>query len=221
LTAKKFGLNLQLRFIFPVIVILLVLGCSSVRDDAFLGTVLTESPKATDFSLIDQFGETVSLSDYQHKVVILTFVYTACNDICPSIAHGLINAEKYLIDENNEIATLLISVDPLGDTVNSAKEFLQDYGMLNKWQYLLGKEEDLEPIWAAYYISASIKELDSTFTESNSKDELQTQLLKNYSVNHQGPVYIIDRTGNARSVFTFPFDPEELANDVKLLLEEN
>ena len=55
MTAKKFGLNLQLRFIFPVIVILLVLGCSSVRDDAFLGTVLTESPKATDFSLIDHF----------------------------------------------------------------------------------------------------------------------------------------------------------------------
>lgn len=221
MAANIFALNLQFRFIFLVIGLLVVTGCGSVNDDEFLGTVLSESPKATDFSLVDQFGEMVTLSDYHHKVVILTFVYTACNDICPSIAHGLKNAEKYLIDENNEIVTLLISVDPLGDTASSAKEFLQDYGMLNKWQFLLGKEEDLESIWAAYYVSASIKESDSVKVEANSKDELQKQLLKTYSVNHQGPVYIIDRAGNARSVFTFPFDPEELANDVNLLLKEN
>ena len=64
-----FGLNLQLRFIFPIIVLFIITGCTSVRDNTFFGTVLSKSPKATDFSLVDQFGQRVRLSEFQNKVV--------------------------------------------------------------------------------------------------------------------------------------------------------
>ena len=174
-----------------------------------------------DFSLVDQFGETVRLSDYQNQVVVLTFVYANCNEICPVIAHHLKDTEKYLSYEPNEIAIFLISVDPEGDTVESTQEFLSKYGMLEKWKYLVGEEEALKAVWRAFYISTSVKEGDPIANGSNSKDALETQLLANYSVTHQGPVYLIDRTGHSRSVFTLPFEPEDLANDMKILLEEN
>ncbi|PZC46481.1 MAG: Cytochrome oxidase Cu insertion factor, SCO1/SenC/PrrC family [Chloroflexi bacterium] len=221
MAVKIFRLNLQLRFIYLIVVLLIMPGCNSVRDNTFLGTVLSKSPKAMDFSLVDQFGQSVRLSEFQNKVVVLTFVYTSCNEICPSIALKLKDSERYLVDQTDEISTLLISVDPRGDTLNNTQKFLQDYGMVNKWKYLVGTEAELKPVWDAYYVSTAVKEVDTSLSESASKDEFQIELLQNYSVTHQGPVYIIDRTGHARSVFTLPFDPEDLANDIKLLLDEN
>ena len=218
---RTFGINLSRTFIIASLVLFIFTGCNSVNDRSFAGTVLSAAPKAIDFSLVDQFGETVRLSDYQNQVVVLTFVYTACNDICPVIAHHLKDTEKHLSYEPNEIAILLISVDPGSDTIKSTQQFLSDYGMLEKWQYLVGEEEALKAVWSTLYISTSIKEGDSVANDSNSKDALETQLLANYSVTHQGPVYLIDRTGHSRSVFTLPFEPEDLANDMKILLEEN
>ncbi|MBA2453230.1 MAG: SCO family protein, partial [Chloroflexia bacterium] len=43
----------------------------------FVGTDLDEAP-AADFSLVNQFGEPVSLSDQSGKVTVLTFLYTNC-----------------------------------------------------------------------------------------------------------------------------------------------
>ena len=93
--------------------------------------------------------------------------------------------------------------------------------MVTKWKYLVGQEQELEDIWSAYYVSSLINESDAYSGQSNSRDALETELLNNYSVTHQGPVYLIDRTGHARSIFTLPFDSEDLANDIKLLVKEN
>ena len=123
MTVKTCGINLLLRFICIGIVLLLFTACSSENDGSFSGTVLSAAPEAMDFSLVDQFGETVRLSDYQNQVVVLTFVYANCNEICPVIAHHLKDTEKYLSYEPNEIAIFLISVDPEGDTVESTQEY--------------------------------------------------------------------------------------------------
>ena len=74
MTVKTCGINLLLRFICIGIVLLLFTACSSENDGSFSGTVLSAAPEAMDFSLVDQFGETVRLSDYQNQVVVLTFV---------------------------------------------------------------------------------------------------------------------------------------------------
>lgn len=218
---RTFGINLSRRFIIASLVLFIFTGCNSVNAPSFAGTVLSQAPEATDFTLLDQFGETITLADYKNQVVVLTFVYTACNDICPLIAHRLKEAEKYLIDAADEIAILLISVDPDRDTVSNRQEFLNSYGMVTKWKYLVGQEKELEDIWSAYYVSSLINESDAYSGQSNSRDALETELLNNYSVTHQGPVYLIDRTGHARSIFTLPFDSEDLANDIKLLVKEN
>lgn len=38
---------------------------------------------APDFKLVDQTGDRASLSDFKDKVVILNFVFTNCQDVCP------------------------------------------------------------------------------------------------------------------------------------------
>ena len=102
LTVRTFGINLSRTFIIASLVLFIFTGCNSVNAPSFAGTVLSQAPEATDFTLLDQFGETITLADYKNQVVVLTFVYTACNDICPLIAHRLKEAEKYLIDAADE-----------------------------------------------------------------------------------------------------------------------
>ena len=50
--------------------------------------VLPGSP-ALDFSLRDAYGRAVSLSGQRGRVVLLTFLYTQCRDVCPIIADHL------------------------------------------------------------------------------------------------------------------------------------
>ena len=40
-----------------------------------------------------------------------------------------------------------------------------------------------------------------------------------YLVTHSAPVYVIDSDGIRRVLFTPPFNPEDLAHDVRLLLQ--
>src|SRR5215470_1019174 len=44
---------------------------------------------APNFRLSDQFGNPISLSQFQGKPVVLTFLYTHCPDTCPLIADKL------------------------------------------------------------------------------------------------------------------------------------
>ena len=38
-------------------------------------------------NLQNQFGNTVSISDYRGQVVVLTFLYSYCEDICPIVSN--------------------------------------------------------------------------------------------------------------------------------------
>ena len=66
-----------------------LMGCSTGGGDAeFSGTVIEDRREAQDFRLTDQFGRSVSLGQLnEDRVVVLTFLYTYCPDICPIVAH--------------------------------------------------------------------------------------------------------------------------------------
>ena len=63
-------------------------ACAST-DEPLLGTVLTTSDPAPPFRLHDHFGQQVALSDFDGRVVLLTFLYTYCQDVCPMVAGHL------------------------------------------------------------------------------------------------------------------------------------
>ena len=57
---------------------MICLGWPAAADDA-----LSELGPAPAFSLMSQDRRPVSLIDLRGKVVAVTFLYTACPDICP------------------------------------------------------------------------------------------------------------------------------------------
>ncbi len=203
----------------------LLAACGESSPAELRGTILNPPQRATDFTLVDQFGESVSLSQKRGEVVVLTFLYTYCPDICPVVASHLTDIHEQLAKDGDIVkafSIIAVSVDPERDTVERAHEYSTQYGMLSDWAYLVGTESELSEIWDAYYVSPAPRQGDEPETDpldqDGSIDALLDLIGAAYTVDHQAPVYVIDRDGMMRSLFTLPFSPEDIAADVRSLL---
>ena len=149
-----------------------------------------------DFRLRDQDGKTVSLSALRGRVVVLTFMYTTCRDTCPLTATQIRGA---LDDLRQPPPALAVSVDPVNDTPERAREFLFKRSLNHdRMRFLLGNRAQLQPIWKAYGIQPQGKKFD-----------------------HSAYVLLIDRHGRQRIGFPVQqLTPEGLAHDIRRLQAE-
>lgn len=155
---------------------------------------------APNFTLTDQNGAQVSLAQFRGKPVILTFLYTHCPDACPLTAERLHEAMLALGPDASKIGVLAVSTDPVGDTMSAAQHFSQTHNMQNYWHYLIGTRAQLSPVWNSYSIY------------------VQNQPT---STNHSLAIYIIDKQGHERTLFTdTSFTPDQIKQDMQILLKE-
>lgn len=219
-------LRLRLASLAPLPIALLLACATPASPDSFEGTVLTANAPATGFRLTDQFGESVALSDFKGKVALLTFLYTDCPDVCPIAANHLRQASRLLSEDGADIAIVVVSVDPDGDSVDAARAYSERWGMTERWAYLVGSEEALRPIWAAYYIDPYLHgpgrkgastESASSLPQTASGGGVGALAAQTGRIIHSAPIYLIDADGIMRVVFTMPFETEDLVNDVRLL----
>ena len=87
-----------------ILLIVPLAGClETVGDSSFNGIEYRDPIEAPDFTLVDQDGNNVTLSDYEGKVVVLAFIYTSCPDVCLIISSNLqwakMNLQEDLADE--------------------------------------------------------------------------------------------------------------------------
>jgi protein SCO1/2 len=162
---------------------------------AFAGALRPDIPPQ-DFRLRDQDGRLVSLRQFRGRVVVLTFLYTTCRDVCPLTATQIRGA---LDDLDRPVPALAVSVDPRNDTPERAREFLFRRGLAHdRMRFLLGSRAQLQPIWKAYGIRPQGAAFD-----------------------HSAYVLLIDRHGRQR--IGFPVQelvPEDLAHDIRRLQAE-
>ena len=202
------------------------MACSSPVE--LVGTELTARETAASFTLTNQFARPVSMTDYRGKVVVLTFLYTNCPDICPVTTANIREAYDLLGDVVGEVAIVAVSVDPERDTTEEARAFSDRWQMTDRWDFLTGPRDDLEAIWKAYYVdpapnSSSAEQDASDATppaqRASGVEALRQDIVEQYLVTHSAPVYVIDRQGIVRVLHTLPFEPASLAQDVRLLID--
>jgi len=161
----------------------------------FRGALRPEGIPPTDFRLRDEQGRAVSLADLRGEVVVLTFLYTTCEDTCPLAADQIRGA---LDDLGHDVPALAISVDPANDTQREAKRFLLKRRLTGRLRFLLGERAALAPIWKAYGIAPQKDAFD-----------------------HTAYVLLIDREGRQRIGFPVSkLTPEALAHDIAKLESE-
>jgi protein SCO1/2 len=156
------------------------------------GFVRPPGATAPDFRLRDQDGKQATMAEYRGRPVIVTFVYSNCRDTCPALVDQVRGA---LDDTGADVPLLAVSVDPAGDTVASARRFLNERRMTGRARFLLGDERRLAPVWKGYGVLPQRGALD-----------------------HSASVVLVDAQGRQR--VGFPYDqltPEALAHDIRRL----
>jgi protein SCO1/2 len=163
--------------------------------DGFRGALRPEIPPQ-DFRLRDEEGRPVTLAGLRGEVIVLTFLYTTCEDTCPTAVAQIRGALDTL---GHDVPSLAISVDPENDTPDSARRFLLKQRVPNgRVRFLLGDRATLRPIWKAYGIAPQKDEFD-----------------------HSAYVLLIDRKGRQRIGFPVSqLTPEALAHDIAELERE-
>ena len=208
-----------------------LLGCFNGGEEVGLsGTIIEDRREATNFRLTDHLGNSASLNQYNDgRVVVLSFLYTYCPDVCPIVAHHIKSVHESLGDDAGDVSIVIVSVDPERDTVERAREYSEAWGMTGSWAYLVGSEDELEPVWDAYYVSpAALEEFRATDVPEEWKvdrvrgvDALSRDIASRYTVSHQAPVYLIDRQGRMRVLHSLPITPTDVVSDIRALLRED
>jgi protein SCO1/2 len=161
----------------------------------FEGAVMPAGVRAPDFTLRDQDGKQVSMRALRGRPVIVTFLYTTCDDTCPAQAQTVRGA---LDDLGEDVPALAIAVDPPRDTAARARTFLAKARALGRINFVLGTRAELAPLWKRFFIRP-----------------------QSINQEHQARFTLVDKKGFQR--IGFPGDqatPETLAHDVKLLEQE-
>ena len=166
------------------------------------GTSLGKADVAPDFRLHDTGGQAYSLGQFRGKVVVLTFLYTHCPDVCPLTA-DLLRRVDQIAGRHPDVVYLAVSVDPTGDSPESVAQFTNDHrlGELgDRWHYLVGDAAELSPIWQSYYI----RDHDPAAEGSE--------------VDHASAIYFIDKQGNRRVLDHVDTPPDAMARNERVLV---
>src|ERR687891_2085842 len=115
----------------------------------FEGAVMPKNLRAPDFELKNQDGDTISMRDFRGEPVIVTFLYTTCEDTCPVQAQTVRGA---LDDLGEDVPAIAIAVDPPTDTPEGARAFLSEQHALGRLDFVLGSRAELRPLWNGFFI---------------------------------------------------------------------
>ncbi len=97
------------------------------------------------FSLTDQNGRRIALTDFGGKTVIVTFLFTNCTDVCPLLPQMLARVDlRFSEAEKTKFHFVGISIDPRRDTPMQMKKFLREHGLSeSRWTLLTGSLKEL------------------------------------------------------------------------------
>jgi len=217
-------------------IFVLALAGLKPTSERFAGTVLEPPLPAADFILKDADGQTFRMADAGDRVVVLTFLYTSCNDVCPFIGAKLRAAADLLTaDRSARVEFVVVSTDPEGDTPQQVSAYSKELGMEGRWRYLVGSKADLEPVWKAYYIGTPIVSgqpagvsdadlrlggllrglSDAAVADAN---RLRARFAGKVDVSHSTPVWVITGGNAIRLKHGQDLDPADLASDVRKLV---
>jgi protein SCO1/2 len=169
-------------------------GSSQLPATRFAGAIRPESPPVR-FALRDQDGKLITASGLRGQPVIVAFLYSTCENECPTMAQQIRGALDRL---GRDVPVVAVSVDPATDTAQSAQRFLSAQQLGGRMNFLLGSDRTLQPVWREFGIEPQKEGRE-----------------------HTAIVVLLDASGRQRIGFPLSeLTPEGIAHDVRLLQRE-
>ena len=178
-------------------------GCDSQPRTPFNGVDVTGSDMGRELHLLDFNGKPRSLEEFRGKVVLVTFGYTQCPDVCPTTMLELAQVKKELGADGARVQGVFVSVDPERDTPEILKAYVGNFGP--DFVALRGTPEETK---------AAAKAFKVFYSKVPGKTETS------YTIDHTAGEYVFDTRGRVRLFTRYGSGAEALKNDLKILLAE-
>ena len=201
LTPTRLAIGL---FLMALLSISAPISFASINGVGDLDRVRVVSPPRVikEAELIDQTGEPFKLSELNGRIALIFFGFTNCPDVCPLAMQRLLLLADSRKFEDNEIAYVMIGIDPARDTPEAMQKFL--LGFSDEFIGLSGDKRQLKTV---------SKNFSASFFKENSNSDGE------YSVSHSPQIFVLDQQGQLRAEF-YDAPVESMATVVRALLDE-
>lgn len=153
-----------------------------------------------DFSLRDQENNIFRFQSSRGKVVLVTFIYTTCPDVCSLLTAKFASIQRALKRENqNDYLLLSLTTDPQRDTAATLKSYAERFRAdFRHWRFLTGPQEKLQEVWEDFGVV--VRKFD------------------NGQVQHTALTTLIDRQGKRRvDYYGDKWQEKEILRDISVL----
>jgi protein SCO1/2 len=214
--SKKASVNLRARrrYLILSLTVLIVAAVFSFfhpkpdHPTVFFGHPIRPAKTAYNFQLTDQDGAVVRLSRWKGNVVLFSFGFTHCPNVCPTTLTNLVDVFHALpASDRRRVHIAFISVDPRRDVPAQLKNYLSYFDPA--FVGLSGPKEEIDRATAAFGASYSF-----VHSPSDPADD--------YRVMHSADVYLI----NPKGAWEIIYDVQQLqesarvAEDIENVLHE-
>ena len=150
------------------------------------------------FTLTDQTGHKVSSSAYRGKLMLITFGYTYCPDVCPTTLTTMTDALDDLGAQADEVQPIFVTIDPERDTAKVLADYMKNFypGFVG----LTGSPQEITAVaksYRVYYAKA---------TPNDATD---------YLMDHSSLIYLTDRQGRTLTTMAHSTTPKQMAEKIR------
>jgi cytochrome oxidase Cu insertion factor (SCO1/SenC/PrrC family) len=171
---------------------------------------------AADGELLDSRGQPLRLRDLTHgRVTVLSFIYTRCASAkaCPFATGVLMQLHRESAEDPalaKELRLVSMSFDPANDTPDRMARYsalVSERPTAATWHFVTTRSQtELQPILTAY---------------GQAVDKKKNPFDPTGPLNHTLRVFLIDRAGNIRNIYSSAtLDPRLVLADVRTLMME-
>lgn len=156
-----------------------------------------------DFSLTDHRGQPFALHDLKGKVVLLSFGYTYCPDVCPLNLSLSARVIASLGERGRDVIPVFVSLDPKRDSPEVLARYVGYFhpAMIG----LTGSSAQLASVAALYKARFAFQ------------GDLQGD---RYTVDHSASLYVLDGSGNLAAIVPYGLPAEHIAERIEPLLPD-
>ena len=108
--------------------------------------------RAPELVLINQSGQPLTLLEFRGKVVLLTFTYSTCAEVCPLITAAMVTLQQRLTAaERQQVFFLSVTAQPDVDTPAVLHAYAHHLGVdLASWAFVTGSPQAVQAVWQAF-----------------------------------------------------------------------
>jgi protein SCO1 len=183
------------------LLIAICLSLCTAAAQAFKGVDVTGQGYGGNFRLFASDGKARAPADFAGKVVVLSFGFTQCPDVCPTTLAALAETMRALGADAKRVQVLLVTVDPERDTPALLAQYVTAFDPA-----FLGLAGDAK---ATRQAARAFKVFYQKVPTG-----------KGYTMDHSTGYYVLDKQGRTRLMFRYGQPVADMAYDIRQLLQE-